>query len=211
MERVHRYGDTTSSPMSKRGLASRPNDKIPPPSISMSFESGKETSKLSPWPTSIAVNSSWRGCTAGGNGCQYTNANRASTGTAEAQASQRARRIAQASNNTAEVSASDSHNGGSGTLQSGSKRRCQSATSLRHSKAMPRAPRENATREDRDEPGGNNQREQRDHQDIGRQPGERDAMEVERHGQSEADLDRGGDYRDFVGVEKHSRGGRQRV
>ena len=62
-----------------------PNESTPPPSISISLESGKQTSRLSPCPTSMAVSSSSPGCRAGGNGCQKIRAKRTRTAVSAAQ------------------------------------------------------------------------------------------------------------------------------
>ena len=52
--------------------------------------------------------------------------------------------------------------------------------------------------EDCQEAQGNHQGEKRNHENVRRETGERDAVEVDGHGQSETDLDGGGDDGEVV-------------
>src|SRR5258707_9994889 len=96
MDRDQRYGETTSSPMSSLGFTLRPNDSTPPPSTSISLPFGNDISRLSPWPTSMAVSSSDPGTTFGGKGCQNMSANNAVETAIADQRSVRERRIVKA-------------------------------------------------------------------------------------------------------------------
>ena len=124
IDRLQRYGDTTSSPISSFDLVRRPNAGMPPPSINISFPSGYAMKILSPCPTSIAVTSSVPFATSGANAHQSRMASRTNTNAFAAIRHGRAARWAHARPIKAAVKAKASQMGGSGIRQLGSNRAC---------------------------------------------------------------------------------------
>src|SRR5258708_10124301 len=100
--------------MSSLGFTLRPYASTPPPSTSISLPLGNETSRLSPWPTSIAVSSNDPATTLGGKGCQKTSANNAVEIAIADQRNTRDRRVVNASPRSAAENAIASHTGGAG-------------------------------------------------------------------------------------------------
>src|SRR5579863_4379200 len=135
MDRLQRYGETTSSPIFRLVLICLPNDAMPPPSKSMSLPEGSATKMLSPWPTSMAVISSVLPTTAGGNGCQIISTKRAATPASDAALRMRHSfpaddRLSSATGMSAPETAAASQTGGGGIRQLGSRRECHSTTNF---------------------------------------------------------------------------------
>ena len=137
-ERPHRYGATTSSPISSCPRVWPPNAGIPPPSIRRRLPSGKTTRMLSPWPTSMVVISNWPGRTSAGKGCASSNARAAATAIPLAMRQGRPR--AKAAAIRAAASATPSQTGGVGTRQFGSIAACQLTTRWDRSSSIPTNP-----------------------------------------------------------------------
>ena len=121
--RDQRYGATTCSPTSKLETTSAgPLRPIgPPASISMARPSGLTASRLSPWPTSMAVISSVPGVVTGRSG-QSTSAAMRGTARAAAMAPNRERRTAQQHAPQPSNASSATHHTGAGTRTSAAAR-----------------------------------------------------------------------------------------
>src|SRR5580692_8917777 len=118
--RDQRYGDTTSSPTSKRLVASAASvtpPTGPPASSNMVDPSGLTMKMESPWPTSIAVTSIMPGETMAGSGHNTISGTRDNTTTA-AHAQPRDLRTAQQQKAQVTIASSAIHHTGAGTRRS---------------------------------------------------------------------------------------------
>src|ERR1700730_6979567 len=126
MDRLHRYGETTSSPMSSVLLTFR-DDQLgnPPPSIIISLPSGKASSSPSPCPTSIAASSDLPLSPLGGNRCRNPSANSPSTAASAGHRHSRDFRTVNVSRSSEAKNDMESHTEGSGTRKTGSHPPCE--------------------------------------------------------------------------------------
>ena len=133
--RSHRYGATTSSPVSSCVRVAWPKLAMPPPSTSSFWPLGKTTRMLSPCPTSMAVISNWPGWKSGGNGCQIKSASAAATLNPVIVRHHLPR--ARAAAISAAANAMPSHTGGVGMRRLGSMCACQDTMACESCNSQP--------------------------------------------------------------------------